>query len=1804
MIIDSRYKIIEEVGSGIWATVYQVQDTRSKKTYALKHFHKLTNAEFYQKFSAENMHQITKLRHPNLLHVHDFGNFDDNIYCLSEYFNGKILSKFKFSKSNIDLLYEIIVQTCYGIGALHNQNILHKDLKPTNIVYQIQNNHPVVKVLDYGFYKIGSEKKSQKINQNLPYIAPEIYTDKLVNEASDFYSLGMILYKVTTGTLPYSTEQLANVVSGDHFDIFPKFPREINPEIPEKLENLILKLIEKNPEDRFQNIDEIIVFINETQSQKFSLSSKWSIVNRIRFSDYIVREDYSHKLLDYLPIVSAGNGKIISLSAGKGLGKNNVLTLFKYHILTNEYYVFDYECSQTKKDPFFALIKEFYAAAENNKKIESDLSKISEKLREYLFNSEVVATKKKQDKRALDLDYKSASNFIYHLSTEKPIVFIIRSAEHLGKEVFDFINYISRGILNRPILIILSINDPRQLEGLVHAVKIKISDLSFIETKKYVTKLLNVIPSEVFLQKLWERSNGNPRFIENILIDLTLNKKIWKKNKFVFDFKFNNYILPKKLLNDIYLRMAHLHKKNYQFFQYLAWINTDSSKDLIKHILHINNEELFNLLQDGINNELFKKIGKYYRITFSEAKLRLIRELTTNQKKEISQKIVQYFDEHKITKIHFCENIISHAKYLKNYEAVRKYNTLLAQIHFSKNNFHQAFLEMCNVIELDISEKLSVSESELKMDMSIFIDYSEWITDDQIPEKIKKMILKMPEISEKYLLMGVYYNAMNKYNKAQKMLQKADDLVFTGKAKISVLLQLCSVYFYKNDFYKLGNCIQKLSQFKLLVEENLEYIAFKCLHLGFNGKLNESTIILEDFIANIKSQNNAKYLSRVASLHNVLAILYNKKKQLDNAEKHFLFAQKIWMSLNHKKKMGVIYNNIGDVALAKGNTIKAFENFKKALTICEQTNNKRVKVQALLNHGQAYIKLGCFFDAENYLNDALKLSNKLEATPFHKSIIINLAIAKSKINNFAYYFDFIKKHTPKLLHGIIDDVTPLTKTFFYYLYEIGDFLMIKQMLENYAHLFFEKKEQEFYYQMLGFLKLELNDNDAESTIQTAFQYSVENKSDYAKVINSIRLLQCSFYEKDFRKSYKICQNIDAICKKNNFAYWQLVLDLKKIKVQLLDEKISIRYLVRKLHKILDFTISNKLFILELEAESLLIQIYSFLKLSDVAEKYFKMYKTTIKRITVGIPLKDKKLYFARMGYKISQVSDFKLMTIVTRKVQDSNVWQEDLFDILKLHNLKRMKFFIDRTIQSLFAPNFYTIILNEIDSATNHFLKFNLQKKLSARNKKYIEKCLEINKPITRKIEKINVLFIPLKIKSAEIGTLIIADDGEFPFQDYEIAIAKIIRLHLTSILMRITEFENLNKDMTLMTKLVTVLRKFFSIFTIDKLEQEIVSFLLDFTKGSRGFLIIKDASENYKFKVTQDASNNLMGDYKYINKTVLSDVQRLGEPIFIAKNDVNEMNYTTNLQQDNLAIYCAPITIDKNIYGYIYIDNLNSNNVLEINQNFMKLILIQISIAFKNAFQYEELNNKNREINSLDSLKQEFINIASHELRTPLTMLQSNLRTLSKNKQIAEKTIFEMENGLTKLNAITDDLINFNKFQMLNSIDKNVINVSELLMILKSKMEKISNQRNMQFILEIDSQIGNIFVNKNALELVLKNIILNAIRFTKDFGTIILGVRYSAFQQEEIAGEESVVFYIQDNGIGIPQNEVSNVFQKFYELSDIISHRSGSIEFRSSGLGVGLSTAKQIVNLHDGKIWINSKKNEGTIVFVALPKL
>jgi signal transduction histidine kinase len=276
----------------------------------------------------------------------------------------------------------------------------------------------------------------------------------------------------------------------------------------------------------------------------------------------------------------------------------------------------------------------------------------------------------------------------------------------------------------------------------------------------------------------------------------------------------------------------------------------------------------------------------------------------------------------------------------------------------------------------------------------------------------------------------------------------------------------------------------------------------------------------------------------------------------------------------------------------------------------------------------------------------------------------------------------------------------------------------------------------------------------------------------------------------------------------------------------------------------------------------------------------------------------------------------------------------------------------------------------------------------------------------------------------------------------------------------------------------------------------------------------------------------------------------------------------------------------------------------MKINPDFMRLLLIQISVALKNAMQYENLMYKNQEISSLDTIKKDFINIASHELKTPITSIQGYLSNIKKDN--VPKSEFEkIEKALAnvhRMKSLVNELINFNKYQLTSNLDKQKVYIKPVIKKVVEEIEKLSAPRHMNFKLEFPENLGQIPLNIEAFEELVKHILTNAIRFTKDFGTITIGARSSTFQQEEIEGKESLVVYIQDNGIGIPESELPKIFDKFYEVGDIISHKSGNLEFRAGGLGLGLSIVKLIVELHNGKIWINSKENEGTTVFVALP--
>ncbi|MDY6915433.1 MAG: ATP-binding protein, partial [Candidatus Cloacimonadota bacterium] len=1291
-------------------------------------------------------------------------------------------------------------------------------------------------------------------------------------------------------------------------------------------------------------------------------------------------------------------------------------------------------------------------------------------------------------------------------------------------------------------------------------------------------------------------------------IELTQNKVIWNKNKYDFEVNLYDYDLPEEVIHSIYDRMSHLQSKTYKALQNVAAIFTPFSKELLKFILDISDKEAFFIINDGLNNEILKREDEYYSFTFKEAKERMWLEISEEQRQDVSRKVLKYFQDKPVKRLEFLKGIIKHANYIQEFDALHKYTIQLSDYYEEKKEYHASFEQLCIAVEIDFAHSEAVSKADIHKDLLRLIKRSEWITPNRIPEELKNFIMKMPDIAEKHLLIGLFYMELEKFQLALQRLQKAYDKALTGFFKMLSLIKIARTYFSLSEYEKMGECLEELSLYELIPALEIQVVGLKALFLGSQNKPNDAIKLIENYLPQIRSQNDGYFLIKLGELHNFLALMYHRQRMLNEANENFMVACNIWENQNYIKKIGTIYNNIGDVALMRGDTNTALRYFDKALKIVRENDIKSGIVQTLLNHGEAYIKLGEFQKAEKYLLEAIGICNSLENKPFYNSIINNLAIAKSRIKNLQYYYRFIEEHAPQLIKSNINDINPLIKTYFYYLINIGDYNKIANLLKQGKKIILEQKEDEFYFQMKGYLLLSRGENEAAlKMLERAFKYSQRNQSVYAQVINYIRMVEAYFGLKNTEKSIEMYQKAERLSEQNNFYYWQKVLKLRKLKIDLLDENISLRKIVRTLVDMLRLVKKRELYFLELEIYELLVQIYSKLNVKRKAQLFFQKYRNKIEEVSRGLPQHDRDMFYRKTHYHLNSYKDLKTVTIAERFKEELEKWQEEIYDVLKIRESGRIKFFIDRKIKSLFSPHYYAIMLkkknyNKLIPFLKHNVEINeLQKEKFQTN---IRTSLEKGEIISRKIKGSHVVFAPLRIKTTQVGCLIIADRGELVFQEDEKNLIKLLRLHLTSLLLRIDEFTSLNKRMQLMNKVIRVNEKFFSILDISKLEQEIVLFTLDFINASRGFLIKKDEFENYRFVVALDEAKNILNNYAFISKSLVSEVQKSREPIYLKDANQDELfEGFIDVQKHQFSVYCAPLIVDDSIHGFLYLDNYgNSEEYLEVNQEFMKLLLIQISVAIKNAKQYEILYKKNMEINSLTNLKTEFINIVSHELKTPLVSLLGYIKRLRKDPSEQEKILGTIEDNVMRLHSTTQNLINFNKYRMVSDISKRPVNMKEFLSSVVKEIEENSESRHMRFKLEVDEKLPSVNINWQAFELLMHNLINNAIRFTNDFGTITVGARLSAFQKEKVNNQDTMIVYVEDNGIGIPENELKNVFQKFYELSDIYSHSSGKYEYRSSGLGLGLSTSKIIAELHGGKIWINSKEGERTTVFVAIP--
>lgn len=275
--LGGRYEILGRIGGGGMAVVYKAIDSLLNRHVAIKVLNESlsNNSEFIRRFDREAQ-AAASLSHPNVVNVYDVGRDGYTHYIVMELVDGPTLKQHILDNGPlpVDEAVHIAVQICDGLSHAHENKIVHRDIKPHNILI---GSNGRVKVTDFGIARAATSStitQTGSVMGSVHYFSPEQARGGVVGEKSDIYSLGIVLYEMLTGELPFDGDSAISIAL-KHLQEKVVDPRELNPDIPENIVRIVMRALEKDPEMRYTSAKAMMQDLNYAVSLDRGLAPNW-----------------------------------------------------------------------------------------------------------------------------------------------------------------------------------------------------------------------------------------------------------------------------------------------------------------------------------------------------------------------------------------------------------------------------------------------------------------------------------------------------------------------------------------------------------------------------------------------------------------------------------------------------------------------------------------------------------------------------------------------------------------------------------------------------------------------------------------------------------------------------------------------------------------------------------------------------------------------------------------------------------------------------------------------------------------------------------------------------------------------------------------------------------------------------------------------------------------------------------------------------------------------------------------------------------------------------------------------------------------------------------------------------------------------------------------------------------------------------------------------------------------------------------------------------------------------------------------
>jgi tetratricopeptide (TPR) repeat protein len=643
-----RYRVRRMIGQGGQKEVYLARDERLDRdvVIALLKTDQLS-VDGTSRLIREAQAMARLGSHPNIVTVYDIGDEDGRPFIVSQYVEGGSLEDILRSSEKRPLpfkqIQQIAIQICQALAYCHTLGIIHRDLKPGN-VWLTQDG--TAKLGDFGL-AAGADFTLMTMKGALlgtvGYMPPELLLGQQAEPRSDLYSLGVMLYELVTGRLPFLGDQFVAIIS-QHINSPPVAPSWHNPEIPQAFETLILRLLAKTPDERPENADAVAKILGSSvfsvpAPADHAVQQDVKSLSRLAAGVYIGREHEIRELRVALHEAMAGKGHLFMLVGEPGSGKTRMTEQLATYARLCDAQVLTGSCYEGEGAPAFWPWMQVIRSYANEQEPEglmsamgtgaTDIAQIVSDVRERLPDLPSLPTLEPEQARFRLFD--SITTFLKNISRQHPLVVILDDLHWADKASLLLLQFLARELKDVPMLVIGTYRDIElgrhhplsqtlaELSRKGQSARIVLRGLTEPDVTRFIEMTTGIVPPEKLVSTVFHQTEGNPFFVNEVVRLLVVEGQLDRSRVS----PTSGVRIPESVREVIGRRLDQLSEECNRILTLASVIGRIFSIELLDPMSDISTDELLELLDEAVAarviTELPETIGRY---TFVHALIR------------------------------------------------------------------------------------------------------------------------------------------------------------------------------------------------------------------------------------------------------------------------------------------------------------------------------------------------------------------------------------------------------------------------------------------------------------------------------------------------------------------------------------------------------------------------------------------------------------------------------------------------------------------------------------------------------------------------------------------------------------------------------------------------------------------------------------------------------------------------------------------------------------------------------------------------------------------------------------------------------------------------------------------------------------------------------------------------------------------------------------------------------------------------------------------------------------------------------